>query len=184
MSYGYPAGRVLAGILFVIGVGSYLFHTHATLWAVLLDVLPILLFSLFYIYLANRDYWGLKIWSSAVGAALYIPYSWGLGAVFGQLPFFDISSVYWPLPVLIFAYAWFLRRKWPETAKNLAIGAAILCVSLTFRSMDEAVCAAFPIGTHFLWHILNALMLGWMIEIWLRQRRALRVTQPAGRARS
>ena len=68
-SYGHPAGRVLAGILFVIGVGSYLFHTHATLWAVLLDVLPILLFSLFYIYLANRDYWGLKIWSSAVGAA-------------------------------------------------------------------------------------------------------------------
>jgi hypothetical protein len=22
-----------------------------------------------------------------------------------------------------------------------------------------------PVGTHFLWHLLNALMLGWMIEV-------------------
>jgi len=30
---GLPLARVLCLILFVIGLGSYLFHTHATLWA-------------------------------------------------------------------------------------------------------------------------------------------------------
>jgi hypothetical protein len=32
-------------------------------------------------------------------------------------------------------------------------------VSLVFRSIDQAVCASFPLGTHFLWHCLNGLVL-------------------------
>ncbi len=169
---GYPAGRALAGILFAIGVGSYLFHTHATVWAVILDVIPIVLFSMLYIFLANRDFWNMPIWIAAIGAALYVPYSTYVGTVFGKLPFFEISSVYWPLPLLIFTYAILLVRRSATTASNLGIGATILCVSLVFRSVDELVCASFPIGTHIFWHILNAIMLGWMIETWLRHRKA------------
>jgi len=45
---------------------------------------------------------------------------------------------------------------------------AILCVSLVFRSLDEAVCPLVPIGTHPMWHLLNGLMLGWMIEVYRR----------------
>ncbi|MEM7752368.1 MAG: ceramidase domain-containing protein [Pseudomonadota bacterium] len=161
-------GRILATILFAIGVGSYLFHTHATPWAAALDTTPILLFSLTYIFLANRDFWRLKTWVAALGAAAYIPFTAILTPVFGALPFFSISSFYWPLPVLIFAYAILLRNRTPETARNLAIGATILCVSLTARSIDEPLCDAIPMGTHFLWHILNGIMLGWMIETWRR----------------
>jgi len=169
---GYPAGRTLAGILFAIGIGSYLFHTHATVWAVILDVIPIVLFAMTYIFLANRDFWNMPVWISAVGAGLYVPYSTVVGTMFGKLPFFEISSVYWPLPLLILLYAALLSKRIPGTALNLAIGAIILCVSLTFRSLDEIVCAAFPIGTHIFWHILNAIMLGWMIETWLRHRKS------------
>ena len=53
---------------------------------------------------------------------------------------------------------------------GLALGAGILCLSLTARSLDLGHCEDFPLGTHFLWHILNAVMLGWMIEVWLRHR--------------
>ncbi len=161
-------GRGLAGILFAIGVGSYLFHTHATPWAALVDTTPILLFSLVYIFLANRDFWLWPVWLSAVGAVAFVPYSALLTPVFGALPFFSISSFYWPLPLLIFAYALLLRQRSPQTARNLAIGASILCLSLTMRSIDEPLCMAFPLGTHFFWHILNAFMLGWMIETWRR----------------
>ena len=42
-------GRALCMVLGAIGIGSYLFHTHATVWAVTLDVLPILFFILIYI---------------------------------------------------------------------------------------------------------------------------------------
>ena len=53
-------------------------------------------------------------------------------------------------------------------AANLAIGAAILCASLVARSLDEGLCASLPLGTHWLWHVLNATMLAWMIETWRR----------------
>ena len=165
---GWTGGRVLAAILFAIGVGSWLFHTHATPWAAMADTTPILLFTLVYIFLANRDFWGWPVWGAGLGALAYIPYTAALTPVFEALPFFTISSFYWPLPVLIFAYAALLRHRAPALARNLAIGAGILCVSLTARSLDEPLCAAIPLGTHFLWHILNAVMLGWMIETWRR----------------
>ncbi len=161
-------GRALAAILLLIGVGSYLFHTHATPWAAALDSTPILVFSLLYIFLANRDFWGCPTWVAALGAAAYIPYTGLITPVFAALPFFTISSFYWPLPLLIYVYAVLLRRRSSITARNLAIGATLLCASLTARSLDEPLCAAIPVGTHFLWHILNAIMLGWMIETWRR----------------
>lgn len=164
------AGRVLAAVLFVIGVGSFLFHTHATAWAAMADSLPILAFTLAYIYLANRDFWGWPAWAAGLGALAYIPYTAALTPVFGALPFFTVSDYYWPLPVLIFGYAALLRGRSAALARNLALGAALLCLSLTARSLDETLCAAWPVGTHFLWHVLNAVMLGWMIETWRRAK--------------
>lgn len=32
----------------------------------------------------------------------------------------------------------------------------VFTVSLTFRTLDEPLCAALPIGTHYAWHVLNA----------------------------
>ena len=84
------------------------------------------------------------------------------------MTFFDVSAVYWPIPVLITLYAMALRNCTPLTAHGLAIGSAILVVSLTFRSVDEPICRALPIGTHFVWHLFNGLMLGWMIEVYRR----------------
>jgi hypothetical protein len=42
---------------------------------------------------------------------------------------------------------------------NLA-GSAIFVVSVICRMIDPMVCAGFPLGTHFLWHVFNGLMLG------------------------
>jgi len=41
----------------------------------------------------------------------------------------------------------------------LLLAAAIFVVSLTFRSIDMTVCAALPVGVHYMWHILNAAVL-------------------------
>ena len=35
----------------------------------------------------------------------------------------------------------------------------VFVVSLAFRSIDDALCSYVPIGTHFLWHILNGVVL-------------------------
>src|SRR6056297_761416 len=44
-----PLARVLVAILAAIGLGSFLFHTHAQVWSALADVLPIMAFVLVYL---------------------------------------------------------------------------------------------------------------------------------------
>jgi hypothetical protein len=165
---GLPLGRFLSAILIVIGVGSWLFHTHATAWASAADTAPIGIFILVYVYAANRTFWVWPAWLAALGAAGFVPWAMALTPVFRALPFFAVSAFYWPVPALIMLYAVLLRRRAPATALGLALGVAILVVSLTFRSVDMTVWTAWPAGTHFMWHLLNAAMLGWMIEVWRR----------------
>ena len=165
---GLPLGQALAVVLAVIGLGSYLFHTHANRLTALMDVLPILLYILLYIYTANRAYWGMRLWPALGLTAAFIPYAAATVPLFALIPGLGSSAGYAPVPLLILIYAWLLRRRLPDVARGLAIGAAILIASLTFRTLDEPLCGLIPMGTHFLWHILNAVMLGWMIEVYRR----------------
>ena len=108
--------------------------------------------------------------AAALGAAAILPWVAVLGAVFESLPFFRISAAYWPVALLIVAYGALLMRRAPATGRGLLAGAGLLTASLLARSLDAPLCAAVPSGTHWLWHLLNAAMLGWMIEVHRRHR--------------
>ena len=167
---GMAMGRVLAGVLFVIGLGSWLFHTHANRLTGLMDVLPILVFILLYVFAATRDFLGARPWVAALVTAGFLPYAALTVPLFSMVPGLGSSAGYAPVPLLILLYALLLRHRLPRVARGLAVGAGVLILSLTFRTLDQASCAILPMGTHFLWHILNAVMLAWMIEVWRRHR--------------
>ena len=160
-----PVQGVLIALLFAIGVGSALFHTFAAPWAALADVLPIALFVLAYVYAANRDFWRLPAWAALLGTGAFVPYAAAATPVFAALPGFAVSAMYWPVALLIALYGAALLGRAPATGRGLLLGAAILTLSLAARSADEALCAVVPLGTHWLWHLLNGAMLGWMIEV-------------------
>ncbi|THH35842.1 hypothetical protein E4Z66_12240 [Aliishimia ponticola] len=167
---GVTMARVLCVILFTIGIGSFLFHSYATQWAALADVVPIGVFILLYLFLVNRDVVGMKGWQALLATALFFPYAALLVPVLDRIPFLRVSDFYWTVPILLFVYGALLRKRVPQTARGLVIGGLILCVSISLRSVDEALCDHVPIGTHFLWHVLNAVMLGWMIETYRRHQ--------------
>lgn len=157
---------LLALILALIGLGSFLFHTTAQVWAALADVIPIQAFILVYLYLATVRFFHAPRWVGLVAAVAFVPASGLLSAAIGSVTGPMNGSVgYLPVPILIFAYALALWRRAPEAARGLAIGAGLLCLSLLFRTIDAAVCPGLPLGTHFLWHLLNATMLAWMIQV-------------------
>ncbi len=174
---GLPLASAQVVLLAAIGVGSFLFHTHATVWAAAADTTPIALFILVYLYAANRHYWELRPVVALLGTLAFFPYAIFLTMIFRVLPFFEISSFYWPVALLIAGFAAALRRRSPATSNGLAIGAGLLVVSLIARSIDEILCNVLPVGTHFLWHLLNGLMLGWMIEVYRRHMLAARLAQ-------
>ncbi|ETX13892.1 membrane protein [Roseivivax halodurans JCM 10272] len=165
---GLPKARALAIVLVLIGIGSGLFHTFAQAWAALADVLPILGYIVIYIYASHRDFWGQGRWIATLLTALSVPAMMALAQV---LPFREAlggSAGYVPVPLLIFLHAAFLAGRAPATARGLALGAGLLCLSIAARTLDEPLCGAVPPGTHFLWHVLNAWMLGWMILVYVR----------------
>ncbi|MEM7295111.1 MAG: hypothetical protein AAF330_00540 [Pseudomonadota bacterium] len=163
-----PIASLLCLILAAIGIGSFLFHTFATGWAALADVIPIGLFILLYLFAVGRDFLGLPVWVAAILALAFGPYAYLMLPLLDSLPFFRISDFYWTVPILLVAFIPFVMRTNLTTAQGMLIGAAVLCASITLRSVDEPLCAQFRIGTHIFWHALNAVMLGWMIEVYRR----------------
>ena len=158
-------GKILSFLLFSIGCGSFLFHTYAQTWAALLDVTAILIFILTYIFVANRRFLGWSKMVSLIGVILFFPYQLLLVSILSNIQVFGSSVQYIPVAILIFIYSGLLRKSEPNLSRGLFIGAAILCLSIISRTVDEPLCSILSVGTHFVWHILNAIMLSWMIEI-------------------
>ena len=87
------------------------------------------------------------------------------------------TASYTPIAFLIAAYGIYLLRDLPDVGRGLIIGASLLGLSLTFRALDIPLCDQWPIGTHFVWHLLNGVMLGWMIEVYRRHRLSIAAEQ-------
>ena len=168
-----PGSRVLCVMLGAIGLASLAFHTFGQVWAGAADSLAIVVFALSYVYLANRCFLGMRRGHAILATTALLPCAAVAAYLFTWIPGLSGSAPYMPLPVMILAYAWWLRGRAPQTARGLATGAAILLVSLVFRTVDGPVCTRLSVGTHFVWHLLNAVMLGWMIEVYCRHVRDL-----------
>jgi hypothetical protein len=142
-------------VLVAIGLGSFAFHSLATRGAVYLDVVPIAVFIYGYLLLALRRFLALP-WRAAIellvvffAASRVLPYLAGPGALNGSVD-------YLPALLAMLILAWFVPM---NVRPAIWLAAALFVVSLVFRTMDQAVCAAFPFGTHFIWHLLNAAVL-------------------------
>ena len=155
----------LVVVVTAVGIGSFLFHTLATVWAALADVLPITLFILSYLALVLRRGFALRWWAALALTVVFLPVSTaveaGVGALAGDA--LGGSEGYLPaLAALVVCGAWLAART-HTLGRPLLVAAGLFALSLTFRTLDMPLCPVFPLGTHFLWHLLNGLLLGWLI---------------------
>lgn len=165
-----PIARVLCVLLFGIGAGSFLFHTFATRWAAFFDVLFIALFVFTYIHAANRHYLAMPMVPALlmlVPLFAFIPVATWVIARYVSVV--GGSSAYVAIALLIVIYGAVLWNRNRPVSRGLITGAGILAVSITFRMLDEPLCYHVPMGTHFMWHLLNAVMLSWMITVLRRE---------------
>ena len=156
----------LCTLAFSIGVGSFLFHTFAERWAGLADVLPILLFILTYLFAAAHYLFGLR-WIIAIPAAI-VAFCLALLARSGVLMIasrqeLNGSQSYAPALALLIGSAIILAIMKRPAARWIGAAAGVFVLSMLARTADAPLCNAFPIGTHFLWHILNGVMIGLLL---------------------
>ena len=146
---------VLAALAALVGVGSFLFHTFATVWGAWLDVAFIAVFIYFFLARFLARIGGLGRIAILGGLVAY----WVLErAVLTAFPAGTLggSIMYVPALATLSAMAVFARRRRRPAAAHLAAAVAVLIVGLVFRTSDQVVCAAWPAGTHFVWHCLSA----------------------------
>lgn len=162
-----PAMLGLVVLLFVIGIGSGLFHSFAAAWAALADVIPVALFILLYMYLALRRLVALPLWGCWIGVAIVLLLTVVMPLAFG----FSVST-YGVALLAMLAVGGFLHfgRRHPAGPRIL-VAAGIFTLSLAFRMADLPLCAALPSGTHFLWHVLNAVVLYSLTRTMMREGR-------------
>lgn len=172
---------VLCGLAFCIGVGSFLFHTFAQRWAGLADVIPILLFILTYLFAAAHYLFGLR-WAVAIPSAI-VAFGIALLARKGVLLLASKEQLngtegYAPALALLLGSAILLAVMGKPAAKWIGAASAVFIASMGARIADVHVCSAFPVGTHFLWHSLNGLMIGILLVAIIRHGRL--ASQPSG----
>lgn len=160
-----------------IGFGSFAFHTLANSWAELSDVIPIWSFVAAFVALTIYRSTGQEISRTlrilGIVVLVIVGISWftagdittethtapdRLNGSLQYLPAVIALGVFATLSVL---------RDHP--GRNYIVGAFLVFIcSLVFRTIDLETCAATGIGTHFLWHILNAVMIGLLLQALVR----------------
>ena len=140
----------------VIGLGSFAFHVLAVGWAAWADVIPILVFMLLYLWLALRRYCRWPAWLSAVGLALFFLATFNIELL---VPSRILRGGAMYLPALVTLAAMALAPVSREVRRALAGAAGVFLLSYALRTLDHPICSSLPVGTHFLWHCLNALLL-------------------------
>ena len=84
----------LVVLIFLVGIGSGLFHTFAVVWAALADVIPVGLFILLYMYLALYRFIALPLWGALAGVAVVLGLVVVMPAVFGFVWLISPAAVF------------------------------------------------------------------------------------------
>jgi len=148
-SRDWPALALIV-VVVAVGIGSFAFHTLATRGAVLADVIPIAVFIYGYLLLALRRFLGL---AAGVAVAIVAAYAVGAQALSWLAPPYALNGSVGYLPALV------ARAAHGPARRGLELAAMIFTVSLALRTIDLKACDTFPLGTHFSWHLLNAVVL-------------------------
>jgi uncharacterized membrane protein len=170
------AAASLVALTFVIGVGSFLFHTYATQWASLADRIPIALFMLAYFTFLMRRFLALN-WAVVVIAlaAFYASLKYAGSIQCNYEGLFPITAhagarclngtvAYAPAFLALLGSAAVLALASHPAGRSIALASVVFLASMTLRTVDLELCeltrmGGHLVGSHFLWHVLNALTL-------------------------
>jgi hypothetical protein len=169
---------LLPVLVLFIGLGSLAFHLYADQGTALADVVPIAVFMLVYLGFALNRFLGvppgvtvlLVIGFIAIMALVsQIQCSPNAIGFFGPevqdaKPCLNGSVFYLPALGAMIVIGLLLHERGHKAAPWVLWAAAIFAVSVTLRSLDLSLCERVVIdgrklGTHFAWHVLNALAL-------------------------
>ena len=144
---------IFPSLLALIGVGSAWWHMGHTIGGDIADTLSILLFastaSMILLY---------KLFETKTKVALAFVPLLILTLAVEQLPHLNGSLSYVVLLGGIIAFGFLFVKKFPDSKILTIASVSTFVLAILFRSLDMELCSKIRIGTHFLWHVLVALL--------------------------
>jgi hypothetical protein len=178
MLYRYYRGReelhgiwridivVLIGLIVAIGFASFNFHTQPSGISETIDITVIIVFIILYFWSAMFRIAQCNWFQAIVAFIAYLGFTHMSVTLFPNA--LNDSIGYLSSMGALMFIALYLNLKHRYSARALLTAALVGVVSLFFRSVDNAVCEVFPVGTHFLWHSLNAVLLYMLMKQLIR----------------
>jgi hypothetical protein len=166
--------KTLYSLIFLIGIGSALFHSFANILTMILDVVPIGLYIVCYLW-----HWNTTLMGFDRKKSLFVMGAWLMATLLSSILFKEAPlagsesyiAIGFFLPWMAFQQnagltADAIDQKPVKVAKDrspknhfLAFASGLFIISLVLRSIDPYVCPFWAYGTHFLWHIFNSILL-------------------------
>lgn len=145
---------VLVALLFCIALGSALWHLTAQPWALWGDRIPILVFM--NLYLLSCLYRVVEV-SLFKGIALFAGYHVINTGALLLLPadFLNRSIFYLPTWLYLAGLTLVIAQRVMTVRRHYVWAQLVFTVALVFRTIDNALCTIWPLGTHFIWHLLT-----------------------------
>lgn len=150
--------RSLPWLVALVGLGSFVFHTIATRWAEWSDVVPILLFMLVYVWLFLTHFFAWHADAKAAAVAVLVGSTLAIEALVPGRILWG-GALYVPTLLTLLLFGGLLLGTRPRAGLAFFGATLAFLLSFTARTLDMPLCSAVPMGTHFLWHLLNATVL-------------------------
>ena len=152
----------------LIGISSFAFHTYSNSFTGILDILAIVLFMIIYVTKIYKSLFAFNYMKSFMIAILFILICFISGSLL-KTTILGTSGFYFPIIIhLLFLSIYFNLKKFSQyNLKFLYYSIILFSVSVILRTLDKKICNFFPIGTHFLWHMLNAFFLFYIVKFYV-----------------
>src|ERR1051326_4784542 len=154
----------LIATMVIVGVGSFLFHTVATRWAEWADVVPIMVFMLLYLWLILTAFFNWPAWLKLAALGVYLAATFYLEAVIPGTVLWG-GALYLPTILLMIGIGIALCWQKSRAAAGMFAATVVFLLSFSARTLDAKVCPLLPVGTHFMWHLLNATLLYILVRV-------------------
>ena len=165
----FADGYLLCTLLFCIGIGSFIWHVWPTSSTIMMDVIPITLFINVYLITFLKRGFGWHWWQVSCGF-LALQFLNVVAALFFNPDTLHGTIMYLPTYGMLVGMVAYSQWKRIPSARSLFAVTLLWTLSLICRTIDIPLCAALPIGTHFLWHLLNASVLYKLLIVLLKVR--------------
>jgi hypothetical protein len=156
-------GLVMLGGL--VGLGSVIFHSYPTRVTLRMDMIPITIFGLCYVFFTLRRFLQLTYRNSILLTLLFLLFSMGYEAAVKNLKIpgmHHLSSIF---ALIVMGVILRYKQRDSRIGKGFIIASGIYVLALFFRFLDLIVWRLFPLGTHFLWHAGTACVLGLLLHL-------------------